>query len=148
MAWNNPRVKRVRSTFQCQRFMHQNCPGPKTPFMRHQTEDPVPGPQAADRPVCGVHLQAGFPDTQWASEMGHDLSGLWPLTAPVITVGIPAQQMVKVKKEPIVHVHWVIIQQSIMFSSNEHRKWPQKCWQLSWQYLLRDMSGPGSEAPA
>lgn len=67
-------------------------------------EDGVPELQAADRQVCGVHLQAGFPDNAGSLREGRG-GCVWPIqavappTAPVITAGIPAQQMVKVKKK-------------------------------------------------
>lgn len=44
--------------------------------MTLKMEDPVSRPQAADRPVCGVHLQAGFRDGRGVSETGCDLSRL------------------------------------------------------------------------
>lgn len=70
MAWNNSRVKRTRLNFQCPRFMHQKCLGPKACFMRVKMEDIVPLPQVANRPyVWEIYLCPGIPGPPPASEL-------------------------------------------------------------------------------
>lgn len=83
VAWNNSRFKRIRSNFQCLRFMHQKCLGPKTCFMRVKMEDIVPLPQVANRPyVCEIYLCTGIPGTRQASEIGGISPGWQPCLSP------------------------------------------------------------------
>lgn len=54
-------VKRTRLNFQCPRFMHQKCLGPKTCFVRVKMGDTVPLPQEANRPsVCEICVPTGI----------------------------------------------------------------------------------------
>lgn len=147
MAWNNSRFKRTRSNFQCPRFMHQKCLGPKTCFMRVKMEDTVPLPQVANRPyVCEIYLCTGISGTRQASKIGAISPGwqpcLSPATVTILTCSCRGNSSVtecrkryRTKRSQVIHVQHIIFQPSYIFLSNKDGDLPQKVWQLCTQDL-------------